>query len=461
MISSTDIYLQFPYFLKVIAASVKGHNLQNFRYGKEIERLVEEAINRESWSAEQWDNWRLNRLEYILTRAATRVPYYRDYWQQQRRSGNQADWSTLSNWPILMKEQVREKPLAFVADDCNPRRMYIDHTSGTTGTPLKIYQSKKSVRYWYALFEARWRRWYGVTNHDNWAIFGGRLVADFQQIHPPYWVWNVGMHQLYCSSYHINENSVADYIDAIEKHDVQYILGYPSTMYSIAAIALRLGLKPPRVRFLLSNAEPLYLHQKEKMQVFFQAPIYDTYGMAETLCAASECEHGYMHMWPETGVFEVLDDTGSQVHTGQVGRLISTGLINADMPLIRYDVGDNVAIGNEPWLCKCGRSMPRLLEILGRHDDMIQTKDGRMVGRLDPIFKQGFHISEAQIIQESLEFFRIRYVPSEEFSYGDLEGIRSSLFQRVGPVGIEFEKVNAIPRTTAGKFQAVISKVKQ
>ena len=36
----------------------------------------------------------------------------------------------------------------------------------------------------------------------------------------------------------------------------------------------------------------------------------DTYGMAEMVAAASECDHGRLHLWPEAGVVEVLDDDG-------------------------------------------------------------------------------------------------------------------------------------------------------
>ena len=455
-----SIYQRLPYPFKILAASIRGYHLRWWRYGKDTERWVEEALEREFWSEEQWSAWRQERLSYVLHRAATQVPYYRDYWQQQRRMGNTASWEVLENWPILQKETLRRSPEAFVAEDCDLRGMYCDHTSGTTGTPLKIWQSRKTVRQWYALFEARWRRWYGISRDDRWAILGGQLVTSFDQVKPPFWVWNAGMRQLYCSTYHINQENVGSYLLAMSKYRVKYLLGYPSAIYAMALQAARLKLTPPTLEVIISNAEPLYSYQKQAIQDFFGCPMYDTYGMAENVCAASQCKEGAYHLWPEVGFLEIMQDQSNHpISDGGSGRLICTGLLNADMPLIRYNVGDRGSQDSQVKKCNCGRSLPQLLSIEGRQDDSILTKDGRRIGRLDPIFKTDLHILEAQIIQEEIQKFLIVIVPAPEWGEVDQDVIRERLCQRVGDVEIRFEEVTSIPRSANGKFKAVISKI--
>jgi phenylacetate-CoA ligase len=49
----------------------------------------------------------------------------------------------------------------------------------------------------------------------------------------------------------------------------------------------------------------------------------------------------------------------------------------------------------------------------GRSDDIVWTRDGRPVGRLDPVFKSNIGIREAQIIQETLEQVRVKVMPAE------------------------------------------------
>ena len=71
--------------------------------------------------------------------------------------------------------------------------MYYEHTSGTTGKPLHLWHSRETLKAWYALTEARMRRWYGIERGDRWAILGGQLVAPVTRNRPPYWVWNLSL----------------------------------------------------------------------------------------------------------------------------------------------------------------------------------------------------------------------------------------------------------------------------
>ena len=69
-----QLYKYAPYPLKVLAASAWGYYLRRWRYGPETDRLVHEALERETWSGEKWQAWQEERLAVVLHRAATRVP---------------------------------------------------------------------------------------------------------------------------------------------------------------------------------------------------------------------------------------------------------------------------------------------------------------------------------------------------------------------------------------------------
>src|SRR5206468_239017 len=141
----------------------------------------------------------------------------------------------------------------------------------------------------------------------------------------------------------------------------------------------------------------------------FGCQLCETYGMAEIVAAASECPSGGLHLWPEVGCLEVVKE-GQSVRC-EAGDFICTGLLNSDMPLIRYRVGDRGILGNSKEFCPCGRTLPKLASVEGRSDDALYTSDGRRVGRLDPVFKMRLPLHEAQIIQETLNRVRVRYVP--------------------------------------------------
>ncbi|HXV86841.1 MAG TPA: hypothetical protein VD793_09090, partial [Gemmatimonadales bacterium] len=136
-----SLYQRLPAPARSAAASLRGLYLRYWREGGERARLEVEALARDRWTVSQWRDWRDQRLAFVLHRAATRVPFYRELWAQRRRRGDRASWEVLEHWPILEKDQVRATPRAFVADDCDVRRMYRERTSGTTGKPLETWRS--------------------------------------------------------------------------------------------------------------------------------------------------------------------------------------------------------------------------------------------------------------------------------------------------------------------------------
>ena len=456
------VYDLLPSSAQSAAASLRGLYLRAWRYGPETDVLVADALARETWDRQRWAQWRSEVLPRLLNRAATTVPHYRDWWSERTGPGGGATWSRLEEWPVLVKQALRKNPRSFIADDRSARLLFTKHTSGTTGTPLTLWTGRADLRRWYALFEARVRRWNGVTRSDRWAILGGQLVTPAEKTTPPFWVWNAGLSQLYMSSHHLAPANVAAYAGALFRHRVVYVLGYASSLYSLASMALEKGIELPRLKVAISNAEPLYEFQRQAIARAFDCPVRDTYGMAEVACAASECEAGSLHLWPEVGITEILRDESDQAApAGESGRLICTSLLNFDMPLVRYETGDRGVLAEESQSsCGCGRKLPVLRSIEGRCDDVLVTPDGRRIGRLDPLFKGDLPIKEAQIIQEEVSRVRVRVVPAPGFGVRHSEDISRRLRERLGPdVNIVIESVEQIPRTRAGKFQAVVSLV--
>jgi phenylacetate-CoA ligase len=451
------LYHHLPAWARSAAATMRGTQLRRQRYGPETGQLVEEAMEREYWSASRWRAWQQERLTYVLHRAATQVPFYRDVWARRRSRGDYRSWEHLENWPILEGECLRRGAPEFLADDCHRRRMVRDHTSGTSGRPLTLWRTRRTLRARYALYEARHRLWYGVSRRDRWAMFGGQLVVPFRQARPPFWAWNAAMKQLYVSSYHLSPRYCVSILEALERYGVRYLWGYPSSLHALAEAALANGVRK-NFRVAVANAEPVYEHQRQAVRAAFGCELRETYGMVELVAAAGECEFGGLHSWPEMGWTEILDG-GSPVEDGETGDLVCTSLLDGDMPLIRYRLGDRGARQRSEARCPCGRALPLLDRIEGRADDVLYTADGRHIGRLDPVFKNGLPIREAQIVQQSLNRAVVRFVPAQDYTPAAGESIRNALKARMGPITVDLEPMEQIPRAANGKFRAVVCEI--
>ncbi|HTL46800.1 MAG TPA: AMP-binding protein [Verrucomicrobiae bacterium] len=444
-----ETYHSLPYPLKCAAATIWGRHLKSRRYGGETEEKVRQALERETWTPEKWRQWTSERLAAMLHAAATQVPYYENYWRERRQKGDRSSWEDLRNWPILEKETLRRSARAFVVRGASPRRLVQDSTSGSTGTPLDIWISLETLRAWYALFEARWRRWHGVNLESRWAILGGQRVASARRTKPPFWVWNGAFHQLYLSSYHISAETAGAYFDALHQHKVEYIYAYPSALQALCQAAGE-NAKGPRLKVVLTNAEPLYEEQRKIIARVFDCPVRETYGMSERVAAAGECAAGTLHLWPEAGILEM------EGGPGRSSDLICTGLMNEQMPLIRYRVGDRGVPAEAGTVCSCGRTLPAIGRIEGRSDDFIVTPEGRVIGRLDPVFKAGFPIREAQIVQDDSLKILLRIVPAGGYDAAAQERLVKAFKDYVGNVTVAVEILEKIPRGANGKFRAVV-----
>jgi phenylacetate-CoA ligase len=414
---------------------------------------VEEIRARDSFAAEDWQDLQRRRLSEVLTRALERVPHYRALGE---RLGLGAVPPDLRRWPILEKGTLRAAGDALLAEDVRRRSLVQVSTSGTTGTPVSVRRSGATERVWYAMFEARVRNRFGVSWKDRWAIMSGRVMVPYERTRPPFWVMNWPMRQLYLSVYHLSEEFGRDYVRALQGFRPAYLLGYPSALNLLAGFVLDSGQDLPPLKVVITNAEPLFPHQRAQMERAFQCPVVETYGMTEMAAMASGCPAGRMHWWPDFAVVELVNDAGDPVAAGEIGQVVGTSLLNLEQPLIRYRTGDLAVAGDPAVRCPCGSSAPLLERVEGRAVDTVVTLDGRRVGAADTFVDLDLNVKETQLVQEGPGMFLVRYVPAGG-SPPSVERVARALRARVGECAVRLEPVERIPRTAGGKMRSVIA----
>jgi phenylacetate-CoA ligase len=222
---------------------------------------------------------------------------------------------------------------------------------------------------------------------------------------------------------------------------------------------LEQSLQVPRsLKAVITTSEKLTPEMRDVMERAYGCNVYEEYSTVENALFASQCEHGRLHVSPDVALVEILRDDGTPCEPGEPGEVITTCFARDFQPLIRYRLGDLACWDERP--CECGRCMPILREVVGRVEDVVIGMDGRKMVRFHGIFVDQPHIREGQVIQESIERIRIKVVPEDGFGPNDERDVVQRVRQRLGPqVQVEVETVAKIPRTAAGKFQAVVSLV--
>ena len=248
------------------------------------------------------------------------------------------------------------------------------------------------------------------------------------------------------------------YVDAIHRQPARYAQGYPSSLHLVGRAMLEAGrpVPPGRLVAVFTSSESLLAFHRETIEQAFGAPVRDRYGTTEFSVSMTACAERRLHVDMEFCIVEIeaVEETDEWVR----GPLLVTGLSNDATPFLRYRIGDAGTRLKKP--CPCGRPGDVFLDVDGRIEDYVMTPDGRLIGRLDHIFKDQLAVAEAQILQETRESIEVRVVPRAEWGSGSERELLKEIRSRLGDeIRIDLQLVDAIAREPNGKFRAVKSKV--
>jgi len=437
------LYSLLPIPLQHACATAQGAKYHHWRYGGVFQDYLRRLRRTEYLPAYELRQLQAAELDRIRQFVALHVPHY-------KKHGPGA---------FTTKDQIRERPEDFIADNYSRRALIPWHTSGTTGKPLTIYYSREAMQKMWAFVEL-YRNTAGVAKEDRRGQFTGKMIVPPGQSAATkiFWRRDLANHTLLLSTVHLLPENLPQYAAALERFRPLYLSGYPSSMCVLAEYYRQSGLPAPRLKAALTSAETLLGHQRRAIEETFATRVFDQYGQAEMQSFWYECEAGRMHAHPLAGITEILRPDGAPAAPGEMGEVVLTGLVNYAMPLLRYRVGDTARFSAES--CPCGRGMPVIEEIGGRLDDFVYTRERGFLGRLDPVLKGVRNIIESQLEQESLDVLRVRFVPAVRFTAEDLQTLENNLRARVGrSIHLEFECTDRIPRSATGKFRFVISRL--
>jgi len=406
------------------------------------------------WSEQHLLDYQLEHLKATIRSAYKNVPYYRGKMQVYGiKPDDIKSIDFIVRLPILEKEEVRQNYRDMLAVNTFPPILYKCHTSGSTGKPLTLYRDLNNVGFEHAMLMRQWQ-WAKLGPNDRYATLKGEMIPQIKTRNNIFWSFSPVENKLYMSSYHLSERNVGRYVTALREHHIKAVEGYPSSLYALAKLMLNKNIRVP-MKSALTTSETLVPRQKAVIEQAFQCQVYDYYGMAERVAAIHTCEYGRHHLVPEYSLVEFIRNDAL---SGGLYEVVGTTFTNKAMPLIRYKVGDIIKPSHEQ--CPCGRNYPVIDKIVGRTDDYIITPSGKLVGRLDHVFKGAKNLIEAQIFQPDTENVILRIVPDQFFKQSDADSILNKLQKRLGePMHLEIEQLTFIPRTENGKLKTVISEV--
>jgi phenylacetate-coenzyme A ligase PaaK-like adenylate-forming protein len=145
------------------------------------------------------------------------------------------------------------------------------------------------------------------------------------------------------------------------------LIAYPSLLHvlSFEASAGRLSIAP---RQILSASEPLLPEIRRSAEAVWGACVGNAWGTSEGGGVGIPCERSSSHLSDDLLIVEPVDEDGRPVAPGErAAKIYLTNLFNRALPLIRYEITDEVTLLPEP--CPCGSAHRCVADIQGRLDD--------------------------------------------------------------------------------------------
>ena len=360
----------------------------------------------------------------------------------------------LHKLPVVTKDMLREG-YPEQSTRSTGQKTYQASTSGSTGKNFYVMEDAFTAGWYRASFmlSLEWAGWrIGEPHLQTGMTLDRSLDRRIKD-------WLLGCH--YMSAYELDDPHLEAILAEMERNQLKHLWGYPGSLFYIAKFAREQGWNRP-LKSIVAWGDSLYPHYRQEIESVFQTPVFDTYGCAEGVQIAAQCEHGHYHLHALDAVVEFLNDDGHPVSPGDVGNIVVTRLHPGPMPLIRYAIGD-LGVPSSQKTCPCGRGFPLMDSIRGRDADVITTPSGnRLIVHFFTGILEHFHeIDSFQVVQTMPQAILIRIQPQGEMSEGFFTKIRSALFEKGAvDLNIDFEIVDEIPLPPTGKHRFVINQTK-
>jgi phenylacetate-coenzyme A ligase PaaK-like adenylate-forming protein len=335
---------------------------------------------------------RNRRLQEVVREAVERSP-----WHRERLASidiDRLDETSLRELPAMTKHDLMEHFDRIVTDDRLSLALVNDHlqtvttgsylldgytaitSSGSTGERgAFVYDWVGWATFWVSAFRYLLRaKWSDPELASRPVVLGWVAAAHFTHA-------TAALSRTFTSPDFANVRFPVtlpedEIVAGLNRAQPDFLVTYPSALHALSfeARAGRLRIAPRQV---LTCAEPLLPEIRAAAEAVWDVRVGNLWGASEGGGVSAACHRGRSHLSDDLLIVEPVNDHGRPVAPGQrSARVYLTNLFNRALPLIRYEITDEVTILAEA--CPCGSAHRCVADIQGRLDDHF-VYDGRRI----------------------------------------------------------------------------------
>lgn len=379
------------------------------------------------------------RLKKLFEHACSTTSFYRKYNDKEK----------LQDFPVMSKTGIRNDIDAFTSSAFSKEELIPTVTSGSTGTPFKIFQhtAKKKRNSADTIYFAQ-----KAGYHPGQKLVYLKIWSDNNRKSKlQYWLQNI----LPVDVIALDDTKVESLLNLMETDKATYaIVGYSSALEVICKYLDRKQRGPvkTKVSSIICISETLNEYTKAALEKYFGQPAYSRYSNVENGILAQQVPGSGNTYLINTAsyVIEILKmNEDVPVTAGEPGRIVVTDLYNYATPMIRYDTGDvGILTADNNYLEK----------VEGRKLDLLYATDGSLVSSYI-VYKnmwQYTEITQYQLVQHGLKDYVFKINIDGEFLKE--EKLINEFKQYLGQdANFKVEYVDEIPLLASGKRKKIMN----
>lgn len=368
------------------------YEIHRRRHVADAVALAPRLIERLRWSGDRLSSHRQASLRGLIGYAIERSP-----WHRERLAGvdlGGLDERSLRELPAMTKLDLMENFDRILSDQRLSLQLINRHlqTVSTGGYLLDRYTAITSggssgqrgvfvydwegwAVYWLSAFRYLLRaKWSDPELASRPVVLGWVTAAHFTHA-------TAALSRTFASPEFVNHSfpvtlPTEAIVAGLNRVQPNILIAYSSALHvlSLEAGAGRLSITPRLVR---SAAEPLLPEIRAAAEEAWGVPVRNGWGTAEGGGTAVGCDYAQTHLSEDLLIVEPVDEHGQPVAPGErSAKVYLTNLYNDALPLIRYEITDEVTILPDP--CPCGSAHRCIADIQGRLDDAFVYGDRRV-----------------------------------------------------------------------------------
>ena len=401
-----------------------------------------------------------NRNVHKLMKSAYEIPFYRKRFDENHLTPDDFHCSEdLAKFPVLTKDELRVWMKELYDTHPEERDSWdATSTSGSTGIPLRLYQSQRE----HACANASWIR---ILMSFGYNPFFGKMVSfessyRSEKKSRDSFIQRFGIQQRrILSEKRCIGDGTAEVIKELNDYAPDLICLRKNCIVRIALYAQQHNLQIKKPKWYIPVSEMVDDVTRNILEKTFGPGLVDAYGSDETgSCIIKRPGNDYYDICNDTHVVNIYDD---QNHLADTGKVIITPLYKTDFPIINYDIGDIASS-----YVKDG--IRYVTKIHGRLNDMVKHENGEdtSVLELRKIPNGITGIAQFRYVQESYHDLRVELVRDPQDMTYTNEEITSFFLQRLTQLyGDEFKIdirwLDVIPPDPNGKLRCFVCNVKE